>query len=64
MNPYYTSKLLFCNLLTSNWEVSTDCSLNSFINFAQIAEKSVIFANIEDIETNLPNRKHTFCVIA
>ena len=59
-----TLRSCLCSLLTSNWEVSTDYSLNSFINFAQFAEKFVIFLNIEDIETNLPNGKHTFCVIA
>ena len=59
-----TLRSCFCSLLTSNWEVSPDCFLNSFINFAQIAKKFVTFSNIEDIETNFPNRKHTFCVIA
>ena len=61
---HITLRSYLCSLLTSNWEVSTDCFLNSFINFAQIAKKLVMFSNIEDIETNLPHRKHTFCVIA
>ena len=61
---HITLRSYLCSLLTSIWEVSTDCSLNSFINFAQIAEKLVMFSNIENIETSFPNRKHTFCVSA
>ena len=61
---HFTLRSYLCSLLTLNWEVSTDCSLHSFISFAQTAEKLVMFSNIEDIETILPNRKHTFCVSA
>ena len=55
-------QVVFCSLLTSNWEVSTGRSLNSFISFIQIAQKFVISSYVENIETNLPNGKNTLRV--
>ena len=46
-------ELVFCILLISNWEVSSGCSLNNFINFAQTTQNFVINSYIEAIETKL-----------
>ena len=40
--------------MTSNWEVSTGCSLNNFINFTQTTQNFFI----EAIETKLSFGKH------
>ena len=57
-----TLRTCFCILLTSNWEVSSGCSLNNFINFAQTTQKFVINSYIEAIETKLSIGKHTLRV--
>ena len=57
-----TLRTCFCSLLTSNWEVSTACSLNNFINFTQTTQNFVINLYIEAIETKLSNGKHTLRV--
>ena len=54
----------FCVLLTSNWEVSTSCLRYSFIKFTQITKTFVISLFIDDLETNLPIRKHTLRIFA
>ena len=54
-------EFVFCTLLTSTWEVSSGCSLNSFMIFFN-ALQIVICSYYEDIETNLPIGKHTLRV--
>ena len=61
MITYYTSNC-FSSLLTSNWEVSTHCSLNNFINFTQTTQNFVINSYIEAMETKLSFGKHTLRV--
>ena len=50
-------------MLTSNWEVSTGRSLNSFRIISEITKQFVIYSFIEDIETNLPIEKHILRVL-
>ena len=61
MTRYYSSKLLFC-LLISFWEVTANRCAYNLTNFAQITQKLVISSLIEDIETNPPIGKHTLRV--
>ena len=57
-----TLRSYFCNLLTSNWEVSTGRSFCSLISFDQITQNFVLSSFIKDIATNLPFGKHTLRV--
>ena len=40
---HITLRSYLCSLLTSNWEVSTDCSLNSFIILLKLQKSSLCF---------------------
>ena len=50
-------------MLTSNWEVSTGRSLNSFFIISEITKHVVIISFIEDNETSLLIEKHTLRVL-
>ena len=56
-------KVVFFSLLTSNWEVSTGRSLNSFLIIFEITKHIVIISFIEDSETSLLIEKHTLRVL-
>ena len=56
-------KAVFFSLLTSNWEVSTGRSLNSFLIISEITKHIVIISFIEDSETSLLIEKHTLRVL-
>ena len=56
-------KVVFFSLLTSNWEVSTGRSLNSFLIISEITKHIVIISFIEDSETSLLIEKHTLRVL-
>ena len=58
-----TLQSCICSLLTSNWEVSTGRSLNSFLIISEITKQFVICSFIEDNETNLSIEKHTLRVL-
>ena len=55
-------EIVFCSLLTSNWEVSASRSLYSFISFIEITQKVVVSWYIENIQTILRTGKHTLSV--
>ena len=56
-------KVVFFSLLTSNWEVSTGRSLNSFLIISEITKHIVIISFIEDNETSLLIEKHILRVL-
>ena len=58
-----TPRSCFFSLLTSNWEVSTGRSLNSFLIISEITKHIVIISFIEDNETSLLIEKHTVRVL-
>ena len=43
-----TPQICLCSLLTSNWELDADFSLNSFLIYSEITKQFVIFSFIED----------------
>ena len=58
-----TPQSCLCSLLASNWELNADLSLNSFLISSEVAKQFIIYSFIEDNETNIPNEKHTLCVL-
>ena len=58
-----TLQSCFFSLLTSNWEVSTGRSLNSFLIISEITKHIVIISFIEDSKTSLLIEKHTLRVL-